>query len=52
MRDIASTVLNWLAANRVLFGVPAENWMLVIGGALLLYIGALAISARRHRRVR
>ena len=34
-------MLNWLTANCELFGLPGQNWMLVVGGGLLLYIAAL-----------
>ena len=52
MTDFSNTVLNWLTANSELFGVPAQNWMLVIGGGLLIYIAALVIAERRQPRVR
>ena len=42
-------MLNWLTANCELFGLPGQNWMLVVGGGLLLYIAALAISRRPAR---
>jgi hypothetical protein len=45
-------MLNWLTANCDLFGLPAQNWMLVVGGGLLLYIAALAISRGRQARIR
>jgi hypothetical protein len=52
MKDIANTALNWLAANRVVWGVPAQNWMLIVGGVLVLYIVALVIAEHRHPRAR
>ncbi len=52
MTDIANTVLNWLAANRVVWGVPAQNWMLIVGGVLVLYIVALVIAEHRDRHPR
>ena len=50
MADFLNTALNWLAANRVLFGVPAQNWMLIVGAALVLYIAALIVSEIRQPR--
>ena len=44
--------MNWLTGNCELFGLPGQNWMLVIGGGLLLYIGMLMIARRRQPRVR
>jgi hypothetical protein len=52
MTDFSNTVLNWLTANREVFGIPAQNWMLVIGGGLLIYIAALAIAGSRQSRGR
>ena len=40
--------MDWLTDNIELFGVPAQNWMLLLGGALLLYIGVLAFPRRRR----
>lgn len=45
-------MLDWLTANCDLFGLPAQNWMLVVGGGLLLYIGGLAMPLRRRRDTR
>ena len=42
--------MDWLTSNSVWFGVPAENWMLVIGGGLLIYIAVLVIAERRQMR--
>jgi hypothetical protein len=39
-------MLNWLTENTDLFGLPAQNWMLLLGGGLLLYIGVLAFPRR------
>jgi len=52
MQDFANIVLNWLAANSVVFGVPAQNWMLVFAGGLLIYIAAVVIADRRNPRPR
>ncbi len=41
-------MLNWLTDNFDLFGLPAQNWMLLVGGGLLLYIGARALPWRRR----
>jgi small neutral amino acid transporter SnatA (MarC family) len=40
--------MDWLVDNFELFGVTIENWMLVIGGGLLLYIAMLMIARRRQ----
>jgi hypothetical protein len=42
--------MDWLTDNIELFGLPAQNWMLLLGGGLLLYIGVLAFPRRRRRR--
>jgi hypothetical protein len=52
MSNYSDAVMDWLAANSELFGVPAQNWMLVIGGGLLIYIAVLVIAKRRQPRVR
>ena len=41
-------MLEWLTDTIELFGLPAQNWMLLLGGGLLLYIGVLACPARRR----
>ena len=40
--------MDWLTDTIELFGVPAQNWMLLLGCGLLLYIGALALPRRRR----
>jgi hypothetical protein len=52
MQKFASSILDWLAADNAWFGVPAQNWMLVIGAGLVLYIVGLAIASRREPRAR
>jgi hypothetical protein len=52
MTDLANSVLNWLSANSVVLGVPAQNWMLVFGVGLLIYIAAVVIADRRQSRAR
>jgi hypothetical protein len=42
-------MLNWLLADYQLFGLTGQNWMLVFGGGLLLYIAVLAIAAHRRK---
>ena len=42
-------MLEWLTDTNELFGLPAQNWMLLLGGGVLLYIGALAFPRRRRR---
>jgi hypothetical protein len=44
------SVLDWLTANCWLLGPNGQNWMLVAGGFLLLYIGALTLAHFRQRR--
>jgi hypothetical protein len=41
-------MLDWLTDNTDLLGLPAQNWMLLLGGGLLLYIGMLAFPRRRR----
>ena len=43
-------MLNWLTDNIDLLGLPVQNWMLLIGGGALLYIGVVAYPRRRQRR--
>ncbi len=45
-------MLNWLTGNCELFGLTGQNWMLVVAGGLLLYIGVLAIGQRRQADLR
>lgn len=45
-------MLNWLTSNCELFGLPGQNWMLVVGGGLLLYVAALVITNRRQTGIR
>jgi hypothetical protein len=41
-------MLNWLTSNCELFGLPGQNWMLVVGGGLLLYVAVLVITNSRQ----
>jgi hypothetical protein len=52
MQDPAHAVLNWLVGNFDLFGLTGQNWMLVVGGGLLLYIAVLVIAQRRQTGIR
>ena len=36
MTDFRDSVLDWLSANVELFGMPAQNWMLIVGAARLI----------------
>jgi hypothetical protein len=45
-------MLNWLTNNYELFGLPGQNWMLVVAGGLLLYIAMLAIGSFRRTGTR
>jgi hypothetical protein len=51
-RDACLAMLDWLTGNCQLFGLEAQNWMLVIGGGLLLYIATLVIARQRQARMR
>ena len=42
-------MLRWLVGNCDVFGFTAQNWMLVVAAALLLYAVSLLLLARRHR---
>ncbi len=46
--DFALAMLDWLTGNCDLFGLPGQNWMLVIGGGLLLY--SVTMLAARWRQ--
>jgi len=46
-----AVVLDWLIENFWLFGLVGQNWMLVAGGGLLLYISVLAYARRRQTRL-
>ena len=39
-------MLDWLVANVDLFGLPAQNWMLVIAGVVAAYAVVLLIGHR------
>ena len=41
-------MLDWLTETVELLGLPMQNWMLLVGGGVLLYIGALAFPRRRR----
>lgn len=47
MQDAAHAVLDWLVGDYHLFGLTGQNWMLVVGDGLLLYIAGLVIGWRR-----
>jgi hypothetical protein len=42
--------MNWLVGNFEVFGLPGQNWMLVVAGVVAAYVAMLAI-ARRGQRV-
>lgn len=50
--DACLAMLDWLTGNWQLFGLASQNWMLVIGGGLLLYIAMLVIARGRQPGVR
>ncbi len=37
-------MLDWLVGTCDLFGLPCQNWMLVVSGALLMYCAILAVT--------
>ncbi len=45
-------MLNWLTESSEWFGLPGQNWMLVVAGGLLLYMAALVIGSFRQTGVR
>ncbi len=45
-------MLNWLVGNCDLFGLGGQNWMWLIGGAVLLYTVLLTIVRSRHAGLR
>jgi hypothetical protein len=45
-------MMNWLVGNSQVFGLTVENWMLLIGGGLLLYFMVLAVARRCRQSVR
>jgi len=45
-------MLNWLTENSEWFGLPGQNWMLVVAGGLLLYIAVLVIGSFRQTGAR
>jgi hypothetical protein len=52
MAHYSNVVMDWLSANSEWFGVPAQNWMLVVGAGLLIYIAVLVVSETRQTRAR
>jgi hypothetical protein len=48
MRATARTraMLNWLVANCTIFGLHAQNWMLLFGALFALYVAWLALARR------
>ena len=41
-------MLHWLVGNCDLFGFNAQNWMLVVTGALVLYLLTLLVTHERR----
>jgi hypothetical protein len=44
-------MLHWLVGNCDVFGVRAQNWMLVAAGALALYVLMLVLIRQRRTRL-
>jgi hypothetical protein len=42
--------MNWLVENFYLFGLPGQNWMLVVAAVVAIYAALLAIGRRRGSR--
>jgi hypothetical protein len=40
---------HWLVGDCNLLGLPAQNWMVLLGGGFALYVALLALAARRRR---
>ena len=40
--------MDWLVGNFDLFGLPGQNWMLVVAGVVAIYVAMLAIGRRRQ----
>jgi uncharacterized iron-regulated membrane protein len=45
-------MLDWLTNDVDLFGLPAQNWMLLFGLSFLIYIAILALTWPRRDRSR
>jgi hypothetical protein len=41
--------MNWLVDNIDLFGLPGQNWMLVVAAAVAVYVALLAVGRRGQR---
>ena len=39
---------DWLVENVSVFGLPVQNWLLVVAGGLALYVVTLALIRRRQ----
>jgi hypothetical protein len=44
-------MLHWLVGNCELFGLTGQNWMLVVAGALALYVVMLMLARPRRARL-
>lgn len=42
-------MMEWLVGSTDFFGLALENWMLAIGGGLLLYFAVMAMTRWRVR---
>jgi hypothetical protein len=38
--------MDWLVANFEFFGLPGQNWMLVVAAVVAVYVALLAIGRR------
>jgi hypothetical protein len=52
MQDMTDIVMDWLVGSYDLLGVTIYNWILAIGGGLLLYFAVMAMTQRRQARMR
>ncbi len=44
-------MLDWLIGSCDVFGLPCQNWMLALAGALIIYLAALAVLQKRQPHV-
>jgi hypothetical protein len=43
-KPLKAAMLDWLVGSCDIFGLPCQNWMLVVSGALLMYVAILAVT--------
>jgi hypothetical protein len=50
-RTAKAPMLDWLIGSCDVFGLPCQNWMLALAGALIIYLAALAVLQKRQPHV-